>query len=164
MTDAREKANEQAEALKRRVIAEVDLEIKRRSLQVRQEVILDIIDRSQKKLAAAVSEENYRAVLVNWMVDAAVGLDVPSARVNASPKELALIDEKLLAEVMGKIQTLIGAPITLTMSQDQPLDSQGIVLTSQDGRIAYNYQVKTRLSRKQRVINRLIHDALFAGD
>ncbi len=164
LNEAREKAQEQAEALKRQVISEVELEIKRRSLQVQQEVVLDIIERVQDRLVAAVGGENYRTILMNWIVDAAVGLDAESVCVNASESERSLIDEKLLLEVTERVQALIGRSITLTPAEGNPLDSQGVVLTSDDGRIAYNYQVKTRLLRKQRIVNRLIFDALFVNN
>ena len=51
----------------------------------------------------------------------------------------------------------------LPVPEAEPLESQGIVLTTMDGRMAFNNQVITRISRKRREIQMLIYDAAFAG-
>ncbi|MBN1766575.1 MAG: hypothetical protein JW860_15075 [Sedimentisphaerales bacterium] len=163
LNTTREKSKEQTDALTRKIMSNVELEIKRHTLQVRQAIIQDIMDQVEKKLEAMISEPDYRSVLIDWMTEAALGLDVESARVNASEKERVLINDKLLSEVRKKIRTEFDRQINLTLSEDRPLDSQGLVLTTLDGRMAYNCQVKTRMLRKQRKIHKLIYDALFAG-
>ncbi len=64
------------------------------------------------------------------------------------------------AAALVKKQT--GEAVTLSLSKAEPMSLQGVILTSEDGRTAFNNQVKTRLSRNQRQIKRLIHNALFA--
>ena len=111
-----------------------------------------------------IREANYRDVLVNWIAEAAIGLDVESAEINASPKELLLIGEELLSKAKDKIGKQTSKQITLALSNASPLESQGVVLTSSDGRIAFNNQVETRLLRKQREIRTMIYNELFTED
>jgi vacuolar-type H+-ATPase subunit E/Vma4 len=161
LNEAREKAREQAETVKKKIISSVELEIKRRSMLVRDAVMQDILDRVEKKLESITGDANYRSVLTNWITEAAVGLDAEAAQVNASEKERTLIDDKLLSEVKGRIHTQTGREVTLTLSDTPPMKSQGVVLTAADGRTAFNNQVKTRMLRKQREIRMLIYNALF---
>ena len=70
---------------------------------------------------------------------------------------LDLIDDDE-AEVTEKL----GRQIRIRCSEGRPLSFQGIVLTAENGRIAFNNQVKTRMSRNDREIRRLIHTALFS--
>ena len=163
LKEARGKAETQAAAIQQKAIAAVEREVNRRSLRLRDKVIHRIMERAEKTLGGMIDDPAYRAVLVNWIVEAAVGLNSDSARLNASAGERALIDEAVLAEAQDKAAAQLGKAITLTWAEAEPLESQGVVLTTADGRMAFNNQVKTRMLRKQREIQRLIYDAVFAG-
>jgi vacuolar-type H+-ATPase subunit E/Vma4 len=164
MNDAGEKAEEQAEAVKRKIISGVELEVKRRSMRVRDAVMQDIMDAVEKKLNSMTGNTDYRSVLINWITEAATGLDAETAQINASEKERHLIDDRLLSQVKEKVDAQTGRQIALALSDAQPLKSQGVVLTAADGRTAFNNQVKTRMLRNQREIRMLIHNALFADN
>jgi vacuolar-type H+-ATPase subunit E/Vma4 len=161
--EARDKATAQAEAIKHKAVAEVDRQIKRRMLKMRDTLMRDIVARAEEKLGSLIDGPDYRAVLANWITEAAVGLSVDKAEVNASARELPLIDAALLSEVAKRVTAETGKPMTLTISDAEPLEGQGVVLTSVDGRMAFNNQVGTRIGRKQREIQALIYDAAFAG-
>jgi len=164
LAEARQKAQEQAQKIKDRIIADAELEVKRRFLQLRDTIMHDIIEKVKARLNAMIHEANYRDVLVNWITESAIGLDVESAEINASPKELLLIDEVLLSKVKDKIGKYTSKQISLALSNASSLESQGVVLTSSDGRIAFNNQVETRLLRKQREIRTMIYNELFTED
>jgi vacuolar-type H+-ATPase subunit E/Vma4 len=102
--------------------------------------------------------------LIGWLTEAAIGLDAKSARVDASAQELRLIDERMLSEVSRRVRRQTGRQIELTLSDEEPLKSQGVVLTAADGRTAFNNQVRTRMLRKKREIQMLIYNTLFADD
>lgn len=163
LSEARDKATAQGEAIKHKAISEAEREIKRRALHLRDTLMQDIVAQARVKLASLVDDPGYRAILADWITEAAIGLGAEGARVNASARELALIDESLLAGVAQRVRTQTGKPVTLTISDAGPLESQGVVLTTLDGRMAFNNQVITRISRKQRDIQRLIYDAVFTG-
>jgi len=164
LNDAREKAEEQAEAAKKKIISAAEREVKRSAMRVRDAVMQNIMDRAEKKLSSMTGDENYRSVLVNWITEAAVGLGVESARINASEKERALIDGRMLSEIARRIQEQTGKQTSLTLSDEKPLQSQGVVLTAADGHTAFNNQVRTRMLRKQREIRMLIYNTLFNYD
>lgn len=162
LNDARKEAEKQAEAVKNKVICGVELEVKRCSLRSRDSAMQEILNRVEKKLNSMDSDANYRSVLISWITEAAIGLDVESAEINASEKERLLVDDQLLLEVKEKIHTHSGRQVALRLSDAQPLKSRGVVLTAADGCTAFNNQVKTRMLRNQREIQMLIYKALFA--
>ena len=161
LNDARKNAQEQAELAKKKVLSDVGLEIKRRSMCVRDQVIQEIMNRLERNLNAMIDQPGYRSVLVDWITEAAVGLNADSARVNASEKERPLIDEQLLSEVKERVHGHLGRDVILTLADAPPLKAQGVVLTAADGRTAFNNQVKTRILRNDRRIRALIYDTLF---
>jgi vacuolar-type H+-ATPase subunit E/Vma4 len=164
LNDAKKGAHEQAEIVKSKILSGVQLEIKRRHLHVQAEVIDDIHNRVEKKLFSKIADKDYRSVLIDLITEAAIGLGAESARVNASENERKLIDERLLSEAKRTIKTNANKEIDLKLSDSEPLKDQGVVLTAEDGRTAFNNQIKTRMLRKQRKIQTLIYDCLFNED
>jgi len=164
LNDARKEAQQKAEAVKSKILSSVKLEVKRRSMQAQDAVMQNVIDKVEKKLFEMINSADYRSVLINWITEAAIGLDAESAQVNASEKERPLIDDNLLSEAMEKIHNQSGKKIELKLSDEQPLKSQGVVLTAADGRTAFNNQVKTRMLRNQRKIRSLIYNRILAGN
>lgn len=162
LNEARDKAEEQAAAIKQKAISGAEREVKRRALRMRDTLMRDILERVEEKLGSMINEPGYRAVLANWIVEAAVGLGADAARINASARELPLIDDRLLAEIKETIRARSGKEMTLTLSDAEPLESQGVILTTVDGRMAFNNQVKTRMSRKRREIQMLVYNTVFA--
>jgi vacuolar-type H+-ATPase subunit E/Vma4 len=164
LNDARQEAGQKAEKAKSKILSSLKLEIKRRSMYARGILMQDILNKVEKKLLTTISDTNYRSVLLSWIVEAAVGLSAESAFINASEKERMLIDDSLLSEAMEKIRAQSGRKIELKLSDGQPLNSQGIVLTAADGRTAFNNQVKTRMLRNQRKIRALIYKSILADN
>lgn len=164
LNEARSDAQKQADAIKAKSLSGVELELKRHSMSVRSDLINEIITKVEDKLASMTNDENYRTILINWIVEAFIGLGTESVQINASEKERKLINDQLLSEVMKKIGTLTDKEAQIKLSDDEPLKYQGVVLTAADGRTAFNNQVKTRISRNQREIRMLIYDAILAED
>jgi vacuolar-type H+-ATPase subunit E/Vma4 len=164
LNDARSEAQRQAEAVKRKILSGVKLELKRNSMSVRSVLMQDIMDRVENKLASMAGDENYRSVLINWIAEAFIGLGAEAAQINASQKERALIDDRLISEAKEIIHIQTNKQAQLKLSDAEPLKYQGVVLTADDGRTAFNNQVKTRMLRNQREIRTLIYNAVLADD
>jgi vacuolar-type H+-ATPase subunit E/Vma4 len=157
LSDARQRAEIQGEEIKRKVVSSVELEVRRRSLRFRNTILQDLMKKVEDRMKMRIATPDYCAVLRHWIVEAAQGLDVDAAEVNASAAERDLIDEALLREVME----ILEHKVVLTVSKADPLSGQGVVLTSTNGRLAFNNQVRTRIHRHEREIHVLIHEALF---
>ena len=165
LAEARKKAQEQADAIAKKALSAADLEIKRRAMSAHDAVMREIMTRVEKRLGAMVADRQaYRGILASWIAEAAVGLGAAEARVNATEAERAFIDAKLLAEASAAAEAQSGRKVTLTLSDELPLKSQGVILTADNGRTAFNNQVTTRLRRNGRQIRALIYDALFTDN
>lgn len=163
LNDARRKAGAEAEVIKRKALSGVELEVKRRALHVRDTLMKDIMAKVEARCASMIGKPEYRAVLIEWIAEAGVGLQAEAAAVNASEAERKLIDAPLLAEARKKIKARTGQAMMLTLAESEPLTAQGVVLTTTDRRVAFNNQVHTRIARKQRQIQMLIYNAVFSG-
>jgi vacuolar-type H+-ATPase subunit E/Vma4 len=164
LNDARSEAQRQVEVVKGKILSAADLELKRQSMSVRSALVQNVMSMVEDKLASMTGDENYRSVLINWIAEAFIGLGAEAAQVNASQKERDLIDDRLLSQAKEKIHMQTNKQAQLKLSDAEPLKYQGVVLTAADGRTAFNNQVKTRMLRKQREIQILIYNAVFADD
>ncbi len=140
--------------------AALAIDLKRIMLHARDRVFKRILEGVEKKMAERVSTPEYRALLLGLVVEAAIGLGADEAEVNASPDELRLIDAAFLKEARDKVKELVLRKVTVTRSASTPLLLQGIVMSSADGRTAYNNQIRTRLLRNQSAIRKLIYERL----
>jgi vacuolar-type H+-ATPase subunit E/Vma4 len=161
--DAEEKAKMQSEAIKARLSSGNSIEAKRRAIQIRESILGEVWQKAGGLLHTMVNKQGYRRVLLNLLTEAAVGLGVEKAMVNASQPERKIIDERLLREVEMKVQSILGNRVKLTLSKEAALLGQGVVLTSEDNRTAFNNQIETRFKRKSADIRNLIYVKLF-GD
>ncbi len=161
LEEARLKAEEQGRNLSRQIASAAKMEVKRIGLRVREQATRMVIEQVRSTLAGMIGSPEYREALIGWIVEAAMGLSLPEAEVNASAAELELIDERLLAEVQEQVSQLTGRKVRLFKSKADPLVGQGVVLVGKEGRLAFNNQISTRLLRRQTEIRKKIHEILW---
>jgi len=164
LEEARQRGRRQADAILRRAASAADLEAKRRVMGFRAQAVQDILDRAERKLQAMIDRPEYPSILKRWITEAVIGLDVEAAEVSASQAERALITDDLLAQAAADVAAKTARQVSLRLSEGRPLSFQGVILTAAGGRIAFNNQVKTRMSRNEREIRRLIYAALFTDN
>jgi vacuolar-type H+-ATPase subunit E/Vma4 len=164
LEEARRKAAGQAENLRRQMVSSAKMEAKRIGLKERERAIQIVLEQARERLARLLESPEYREVLVGWIVEAAIGLGLPEAKVNASVRELELIDEALLGEAETRVLELTGRKVHLIRADGQPLLAQGVVLIGRDGRLQFNNQVTTRLLRLQTKIRKIIYETLWKSE
>jgi vacuolar-type H+-ATPase subunit E/Vma4 len=159
-TEAGKTGAAQAEAVKRNLKAALAVELKRIALAARDQVFRRVMEQVEEKLARRMTSPDYRRVLLALIVEAAIGLGAEEVEVNASPRELELLDDKLLREAEAKVKELVLKTVKIGWSAAAPQLLQGIVLNSTDGKTAYNNQIRTRLMRNQGQIRKMIYERL----
>ncbi|HEQ72545.1 MAG TPA: hypothetical protein ENN69_08655 [Spirochaetia bacterium] len=163
-TEAEKSVAEQIALLEKNLAATFSVEKRRITLHARDRIFKEIMERIERRFFEKIKEKNYPQVLLGWITEAAIGLGAPEAVINASASERPLIDKKLLERARAKVKELTHRDTVLTLSAEPPLLPQGIVLSSADGRTAFNNQVRTRLKRNQSRIQKLIYDRLLGEE
>jgi vacuolar-type H+-ATPase subunit E/Vma4 len=164
LNDAAEKANRQSKAARQKILSGVEIEVRRKSMQIKDRIMGEILNQVRGTLEKLVAKEEYRGILLQWIVEAGLGLGAEKAFVNASKREKEIIDSGLLARAAGKVEEFSGRHVEFTLSDLPPLGAQGVVLYSEDGKTAFNNQVSTRILRKQRKIRDVIYTRLFGEE
>lgn len=159
--EARERVESQSALIRKNSESKIVMEKRKSALKLRDRVLQETLDLARKRCRDLIDTPRYGEILLDWIVEAALGLSADKAEVNASLKELPLITEELLKKAEGEYHKLTGKKISLSKREGDPLPGQGVVLTAGDGRLAYNNQVSTRFLRHQTEIRKLIYQSLF---
>jgi vacuolar-type H+-ATPase subunit E/Vma4 len=158
---AESKAEEQAERIRAQSASSLRMESRRTHLKLQEQAVQEVLSRVRQRFAGMIGTPAYREVLLAWIVEGVIGLDVEQATVNASAAERKQIDKRLLQEAQGKVAELTGRKVSLALADGGPLIPQGVVLKAVDGRVEFNNQVATRLLRRQSEIRNIIQDKLW---
>ncbi len=158
--DAEERAKNQIAEIERQTEVAVSSAERRQELRLQKEVSAHVENEVKKRLADLVDTPRYEQIVTGWIVEAAIGLNVPEAIVHASKRELPIV-EKVLPEAEKTVGRLTGRSITLRLETENPETAQGILLADVDGKTAFNNQVSTRLLRYRNRIRTMIHNRLF---
>jgi vacuolar-type H+-ATPase subunit E/Vma4 len=164
LDEAEARAKEQAESIRTRVLGGISLEAKRRAMKLKDKALQEVIAGAREKLNGLVKKPEYRNILRDWIVEAAVGLGADKAVIHTSKAEKKLIGSKLIHAAENRVKKITGRSVSLSLSDDPPLAGQGVVLSAVDGKTAFNNQVSTRLLRKQRDIQIRVYKVLFEED
>lgn len=161
MKEAKVTAKQRVMEIKKNNSSTIVMETRRLRLRVRDRIINQILELVKERLKKMTGSQEYTAVLQDWIVEAAIGLNLDRASVNASEIERGKIDGQTLKRAEKELEALTGREIRLEIATEPFLPGQGIVLTSPDKRIAFNNQVATRLLRYQSEIRKMISRELF---
>ncbi|MBN1797457.1 MAG: hypothetical protein JW822_02700 [Spirochaetales bacterium] len=161
LNEAKEKAQTQVEAIIHSNKSSISVETRRILLKKQGDIIKNIISRVEDRLTEKIKASGYKEILINWIVEAAIGLNTDKAVINASKAELEFIDDSVLQKAGKKIESFIHKKVELSLGTEDALVTQGVVLYTKDKKMAFNNQMHTRLLRYQSEIRKLIFNELF---
>ena len=160
-----EAAKVEAERKKQEILhlgeTRLHMEEKRRALQLRDMLVDRVLQEALKRIEAMIPQSSYPDLLEALILEAALGIHREEVVVAASAPERPLITEELLDRVAARVTEISGRTISLTLAEGQPLPAQGVVLTSDDGAVAFSNQIPVRLLRYQSEIRHLMYQRLF---
>jgi vacuolar-type H+-ATPase subunit E/Vma4 len=126
---------------------------RKKALQQRDYLWQIVMKELYRKMENLVGTSEYERVLVLWIAEATVGLDRAEAVVSCSFKEK--VTPQMLKQAEELVLASIGKKVQLKISET-PLSAQGIVVSSVDGKVAYNNQLATRIGRYDRQLKELM--------
>ena len=156
--EAVRKAQAQAEAMQRRVLSGVHLEVKKQALQAREDAIGRIFGLLREKLEAHRKSREYGPFLKQLILEGVLALDAPSLDLTAGEAEKPLCTRTFLDGVVEEAAKR-GKTVKLNLSKDVLADG-GVVLVSGDGRTRFDNSFNARLRRHEDVLRMTAAKAL----
>lgn len=166
ISEAKEKAGKEAEMEKRSYSVRLEQiqareESARRGIDRLSElksldaVYKDVMEEVDRRLQAKVSSASFSPVLVQWIAEAAIGLDKKEAKVSFSEK--TPVTSEMLKEAEDLVKKETGASVSLSLDTER-LSGAGVVVSSIDGKVSYNNQLDVRMRRYSRDIRRIVQE------
>lgn len=114
--------------------------------------VMEMVD---QKIEDLVETGSLRKALIEWTVEAAIGLDKSKAMVSSSSK--AFMDEDMLREAETLIKERTGAEIKLLLDQKR-CNEIGVVVSSEDGKVSYDNLISVRKRRYMKEIRKIVQE------
>jgi vacuolar-type H+-ATPase subunit E/Vma4 len=164
----REEIEKEAENKKEQILSSarssLEIQERRKRLMMQEKITGRVIGRAEELIAGMIGTEQYNSILENLITEAAAGINTDQAYIQTSAREKVLIDEAMIARVQQRIKEHTGRTIELHISEKQPLQAQGVVLSSADSSISLSNLIVDRERRLNSEIRRRIHRQLFRTD
>lgn len=102
-----------------------------------------------------IKDKSFESVLVKWIAEAAIGLNLPEAKVSFSKK--APVTDEMLKEAEKLVLDATNFKVKLTL--DECYTSEvGVVVSSLDDKISYNNLISTRSRRFKKQIKDIVQE------
>ena len=115
----------------------------------------EVMDEVNLRLKDMIDSPSFSSVLVQWIAEAAIGLDRKEAKVSFSEK--TPVTDEMLRQAEALVKKETGASVSLTLDAER-LSGAGVVLSSMDGKVSYNNQLDVRMRRYSRDIRRIVQE------
>jgi vacuolar-type H+-ATPase subunit E/Vma4 len=135
-------------------------ETRKLELESEERFMRRVLDLAAAEYAKALDCPEYGDRVFAWACEAAIGIGSAEAEIRASKAQAAYLDSGFLARVERRVFELSGRSIALSLSKAPPLDSQGLILESEGGRLRYDNSAPARLARAEAAMRGLIRAAL----
>jgi vacuolar-type H+-ATPase subunit E/Vma4 len=141
------KAAVQAEAVRKRILSGVHLEVKKQHLQVMEETLSRIFQQVRDRLEAFRKDKSYGAFLEKLAVEGIEALDSAEIQILPGAAERPLLTRDRLTAIEKEAEKR-QRKVRLVLS-DQTLADGGLVLVSGDGRTRFDNTFSARIRRYQ---------------
>jgi vacuolar-type H+-ATPase subunit E/Vma4 len=156
LSESRDIGQAKAHAIRVASKAKSALEQGKISMAEEERYIGRALDKVAQCLESVHREPGYRERIFAWICEAAIGLSVDKAVIDAAEVERDFITAEFLQKAEAAIAKLSGLATCLELSDGEPIVDHGVILSSLDGRIRYDNRITTRFARAQAALREVI--------
>ncbi|MBN1480030.1 hypothetical protein JXA70_07150 [candidate division KSB1 bacterium] len=130
-------------------------------LALKEKIVQHVVARVKEKFKTLLSESDFKEMLIEWTVEAALGLEEKDPMLLFTESCTPFIDDTFCEEAARRYKEITGEEITFTLSPDRIKKGHGIILEAKNGKTAYNNLLENRLYRHKDTIEALVLEDIF---
>jgi V/A-type H+-transporting ATPase subunit E len=153
-----EQAKKEADLELRRETAKAKLTARSDTLRNKEEIINDIFDQAQKKLASFANSSDYASTLNNLITEGAIGLNGGDLKIKIQTGHGKFVDTN---KIQRSVMQQTGTATTLTVVEDNLRSIGGAIVANADETILIDNTFEARLRRMREEIRTKIAKILF---
>lgn len=159
--DTEERAKQQVNAIEQDGLRKIATLERKHLLALKNEIVEHVLTRVREKFDEQVSRPEFRETLIDWTVEAALGLAAPDPILRVTASCAHWIDDDFLDKAARRYRELTGDEIAFTRAPETIPKGCGIILEAKNGRTAYNNLVQNRLDRYRERIEAIVLKDVF---
>lgn len=156
-------AEQKAEALKRKILSGVHLEIKNEKLKNQEKLYRMFIDELHRKLDKFRHSEEYKKILKEWIIKGIMIIDDDYLVLTVGEDEHKFIDNFYLKEIIDRFENDEGKSIKLNLSKDK-INDGGVITSDSSGKMSFDNSFSAKLNREKDNIRLLINNKFFKDE
>lgn len=133
---------------------------KQAELKLREKLSEKIIKETIRQLEQKTLDSDYKTVLMDWLIEACIGLNEKEVEIVASETEMKWMNIDFLKQIESQVENYSGLKVKLKKAA-VPLFQKGPVARSLDGKISFSNQILTRVLRYKSEMLMMIQKSLF---
>ena len=130
-------------------------------LELKEKIVNTVIERVKEKFNSLVSEPEFKEMMIEWSVEAALGLEESDAILKISDSCTPFANDAFCNEIARRYKEITDKKITLSLIPDAIQKGHGIMLEANNGKTAYNNLLENRLYRYKDKIEALVLEDVF---
>lgn len=146
--DLMKQARARSEAIERKILSGVHLEVKREQLRARETMLNTLFDTVRKKFIQFRKSTDYKSWIHSMVVEGVRALGSDQAAIVVHPEDRNLFGAAVLKSLETEIQKQYGISCKLVLSEKGHEDG-GVILESPDGRTRFDNTFSARMKRLQ---------------
>ena len=156
-----EQAQRRVEQERRRMYAQIELDVQRRRMAKQEELIQVTFRSAMEALRSMPRDEVYERILVRLIEEGmgVIGEDAATVFLNGVDREA--FGEERIHRLEKQVSEHLGRSIRLVLSDQLVETSGGVFLRSEDGRVSFDNTFEARLERVRDDLRGEIAEALF---
>jgi vacuolar-type H+-ATPase subunit E/Vma4 len=157
--EAEERAEKKRRDIESHNTSAINIRLQRIRLKQTEEIIQKVFDTVEGEIDKRVGNTEYVRVLEEWAVEAVLGVGTENVVISTTSDERAYITKEFISRVEEQVRTISGKKVNIHVSDGEESE-YGICARSENGRLEYRNQVKSRLSRNKMYYRKLINEKL----
>ena len=151
-------ATARAELERRRIISDLNLEMKKIVLRARGELVQEVLTKVRARLEASRGTPEYRTMLAGFVIEGIVALDQPEVSVSISPADAAMANDAFLQEAAAAC----GRRVKVSRETDLDENEMGAVVRAADGSVLYDNTIGARMERLADELQLIVSREVFS--
>jgi vacuolar-type H+-ATPase subunit E/Vma4 len=162
-TEAVQRIDREKKRIEDRTHAQIVMERRRAQLRLQDSVYRTVEHGAIDGVRQLIGDPGYDDILQGWISEACIGLGAERATITCSSPEKEAVS-RVLSMALKQASAVTGKTVHVTLSNEEPLTDQGIVLISEDGKTGFSNLVNDRIRRRRGAIRRIVYDKLFGDE
>lgn len=110
-----------------------------------------------EEMASIIESKAYSQALIEWITEGAIALEAEQVKVSTSKQEV--ISDEMIQKAQSLVERIVSRKVKIERDIT-PLSTQGVLVSTMDGKIAYNNSINVRFMRLKSEFERVLEGSV----